>query len=199
MFRKKPTVPTTPPEWLVVGLGNPGAEYRNTRHNVGFDVIDRLAERHRIRVEGSKHQGRFGDGAIGDTSVRLLRPLTFMNLSGQSVAPHLRELRLKPDRIVVVTDDTDLPPGKLRIRSGGSAGGHNGHKSIIASLGTQEYARVKIGIGRVPKDRTVDHVLGKITVPDREPILAALEEAADAVERILADGLVAAMDRHNPA
>lgn len=198
VFRSKPVVPTTPPEWLVVGLGNPGAEYKNTRHNVGFDVIDRLAERHRIRVEGSKHQGRYGDGLIGETVVRLLRPLTYMNLSGQCVSPHLRDLKILTDHVLVVTDDTDLAPGRIRLRAGGSAGGHNGHKSLIHSLGTPDYQRIKIGIGRVSKDRTVDHVLGKITGEDREPILTSLDEAADAVELILKSGLATAMDRYNP-
>lgn len=196
MFRKS-TAPTAPPEWMVVGLGNPGPEYRGTRHNVGFDVVDRLAERHRIKLDKSKHQARFGIGRIGDTNVLLVKPLTYMNLSGRAVAPLAREYQLAPDRILVVTDDLDLVVGRVRLKPKGSAGGHNGHKSLIASLGTQDYPRVKIGIGSVDRTQTIDHVLGSFKGDEREVIALALGRAAEGVERVLEAGFEAAMNYVN--
>jgi len=159
MFKKK-AQPIAPPEWIVVGLGNPGPEYRGTRHNVGFDVVDLLAERHKIKLDKSKHRSRYGIGVVGDTTVLLVKPLTYMNLSGQAVAPLAREHGIKPERILVVADDLDMKVGRVRLKPKGSAGGHNGHKSLIASLGTQEYPRLKIGIGSVDRTETIDHVLG---------------------------------------
>ena len=196
MFRRRPE-PIAKVEWLIVGLGNPGPEYRGTRHNVGFEVIDILAERHRIKMDQAKHKARFGVGAIDGTGVALVKPLTYMNLSGQAVAPMAKQYGILPDHILVVTDDTDLPPGKIRLRATGAAGGHNGHKSLIASLGTVDYPRVKIGIGRVSKDSTVDHVLGKFTGDEREEMLRVLDRSADAVQRILLDGIERASGEFN--
>lgn len=197
MFRKKPPVPTLPPEWLIVGLGNPGPEYRGTRHNVGFELIDRLADRHRIKLDRSKHQARFGVGSLFETSVVLVKPLTYMNLSGRAVAPLMREYGLKPDRVLVLADDTDLPPGKVRLRAEGSAGGHNGHKSLIQSLGTQDYPRIKIGVGRVSKEATVDHVLGPFLPDEREAVESALKKAEQGIEALLLNGIEAAMRETN--
>ncbi|RYG20433.1 aminoacyl-tRNA hydrolase [bacterium] len=199
MFRKKPTAPTLPPEWLIVGLGNPGPEYRGTRHNVGFDFIDRLAERHRIKLDRSKHQARYGTGTLFDTSVALAKPLTFMNLSGRAIAPLMRDFGLTPQRVLVVADDTDLPPGRVRLRAEGSAGGHGGHKSLIASLGTQEYPRLKIGIGRTPKDATIGHVLGPFHPDERVDIDAALKRCEEALETLFSRGVEAAMAVANGA
>ena len=196
MFRRRPE-PIAKVEWLIVGLGNPGPEYRGTRHNVGFEVIDILAERHRIKMDQAKHKARFGVGGIDGTGVALVKPLTYMNLSGQAVAPMAKQYGILPDHILVVTDDTDLPPGKIRLRATGAAGGHNGHKSLIASLGTVDYPRVKIGIGRVSKDSTVDHVLGKFTGDEREEMLRVLDRSADAVQRILLDGIERASGEFN--
>ena len=197
MFRKKPPAPTLPPEWLIVGLGNPGPEYRGTRHNVGFEFIDRLAEERKIKLDRSKHQARYGVGTLFDTSVVLVKPLTFMNLSGRAVAPLLREYGLETDRLLVVADDTDLPPGKVRLRPEGSAGGHNGHKSLIQSLGTQTYARLKIGIGRTSKDETIDHVLGPFRPDERPDIDAALRRCEKAIEALFHRGIEAAMQDAN--
>lgn len=197
MFRKKPAAPILPPEWLVVGLGNPGPEYRGTRHNVGFEFIDGLAERHRIKLDRSKHQARYGIGRLFETSVVLVKPLTFMNLSGRAIAPLLREYGLGVDRLLVVADDTDLPPGRVRLRPEGSAGGHNGHKSLIQSLGTQDYARLKIGIGRTAKDETIDHVLGPFRPDERPEIDAALRRCEAAVELLFHRGVEAAMQEAN--
>jgi PTH1 family peptidyl-tRNA hydrolase len=171
-----------------VGLGNPGAEYEGTRHNVGFELIDRLAESARIRLYKSKHQARFGLGTLAETSVVLAKPLTYMNLSGRSVAPLMRDFGLTPARVLVLVDDLDLPLGKVRLRAKGSAGGHNGHKSLIAVLGTEEYPRIKIGIGRGEED-TVDFVLGRFSPEDRVDIDRAMREAAEMVHRVLTVGV----------
>lgn len=197
MFRKKPPAPSLPPEWLVVGLGNPGPEYRGTRHNIGFELIDRLSERHKIKLDRSKHQARYGTGTLFDTSVVLVKPLTFMNLSGRSVAPLMREYGLSPDRVLVVADDTDLQPGRVRLRAEGSAGGHNGHKSLIQSLGTHTYPRLKIGIGRTAKDATIDHVLGPFHPDERPDIEAALRRSEAGIDTLFARGIEAAMNEVN--
>ena len=197
MFRKKPPAPTLPPEWLVVGLGNPGPEYKGTRHNVGFELIDRLAERHRIKLDHSKHQARYGVGTLFETPVVLVKPLTFMNLSGRAVAPLMRDFALRPERVLVVADDTDLAPGRLRLRAEGSAGGHNGHKSLIATLGTQAYPRLKIGIGRTAKDETIDHVLGPFHPDERPDIDVALRRCETVLETLFRRGPEAAMQEAN--
>ncbi len=196
MFRKKIS-PDVQPEWMVVGLGNPGPEYRGTRHNVGFEVVDRLAEKYRIKLDRSKHRARFGIGLIQETPVLLVKPLTYMNLSGQAVAPLAREYSLEPAKILVVADDLDLPLGRNRLRAEGSSGGHNGHKSLIASLGTQAYPRLKIGIGSVNRSQTIDHVLGAFTGEERDEALDALKRATEGVERVLQDGVDRATESIN--
>jgi len=198
MFRKV-VQPTAPPEWIVVGLGNPGPEYRGTRHNVGFDVVDLLAERHKIKLDKSKHKARYGVGVVGDTTVLLVKPLTYMNLSGQAVAPLAREYNIKPEKILVVADDLDMKVGRLRLKPKGSAGGHNGHKSLINSLATQEYPRLKIGIGSVDRTETIDHVLGAFKGDEREIMPLALRRAADGVERVVNEGLELGMNLVNEA
>ncbi|HWD37470.1 MAG TPA: aminoacyl-tRNA hydrolase [Fimbriimonas sp.] len=197
MFRRAAKQPLIEPEWLIVGLGNPGPEYRGTRHNLGFEVIDRLAERNRIKLDKSKHRSRFGFGEIDGHGVLLVKPLTYMNLSGQAVAPMAREYRLKPDRVLVIADDTDLVPGRIRLKPQGSAGGHNGHKSLIAALGTTEYPRMKIGIGRVGRDETIDHVLSGFAPDERAVIDEALIRAAKAVETVVTEGLEAGLNEAN--
>jgi peptidyl-tRNA hydrolase, PTH1 family len=192
VFWKK-AAPGLPPEWLIVGLGNPGGEYRGTRHNVGFEVIDRLAESHRIKVGKAKHRAITGLGKINEATVLLVKPLTYMNLSGQSVAPLAKENQLKPENVFVVADDLDLPVGKLRIKLGGSAGGHNGHKSIIAALRSDDYPRLKIGIGKTQKDGTVDHVLGSFDRDEREVMDHAIRTAVKACEALARGGIQAAL------
>jgi peptidyl-tRNA hydrolase, PTH1 family len=192
MFRRKPK-PVLHPEWLIVGLGNPGPEYRGTRHNVGFEVIDLLAARHKLKLDGAKHQARIGTGEIRGTPVLLAKPLTYMNLSGRAVAALAREHGLKPERVLVIADDLDMAVGRTRLKTKGSAGGHNGHKSIIHSLGTQDYPRLKIGIGS-EKGQTIDHVLGRFKPEERVDIDQAVARAADGVEEVLAAGLEPAMN-----
>lgn len=187
MFRKKPSEPSLPPSWLIVGLGNPGPEYRGTRHNVGFEVIDLLAKRHKIKVDRGRNRALTGAGMISGEGVLLVKPLTFMNNSGQAVAPVARAMGIAPANILVVADDLDLPVGKLKLPEGGGAGGHNGHKSIIASLGTADYPRIKIGIGS-SSDNTIDHVLGTFKPLERSDIDQILEIAADTVEALIEGG-----------
>ena len=187
---------------MLVGLGNPGAEYRGTRHNVGFEVIDRLAERHKIKLNRSRHRAQTGLGKMFDQTVLLAKPLTYMNLSGQSVAPLARDSQLKPERVFVIADDLDLPVGKLKIRLNGSAGGHNGHKSIIASLRSDDYPRLKIGIGKVSKDVTADHVLSPFSREELDVIQAAIDTSVRACEELLREDIHAALrvvDAHNKA
>lgn len=179
------------PEWIIVGLGNPGGEYSGTRHNVGFETIDRLAASHRIKLDRSKHRSRYGVGSIRETAVALVKPLTYMNLSGQSVAPMAREWQIPPERILVIADDLDLATGTVKVRRKGSAGGHNGHKSLIHMLKSEEYPRIKIGIGK--EGETIDHVLSRFHPDERAAIDEAIAKAARAAEIILADGLERAM------
>jgi peptidyl-tRNA hydrolase, PTH1 family len=195
MFRRA----TLPVRHLIVGLGNPGPEYASTRHNVGFMVADRLAARHRISIKSSQHGARFGLGEIAGEPVALVKPLTFMNLSGRAVAPLMNRFSLQPVDLLVVYDDADLPLGKVRVRAHGSAGGHNGLKSLIASLGSTEFPRVKIGIGRSTSGDLIEHVLGGFRGAERELIDHALERAADAVETALTAGIETAMNRYNVA
>jgi peptidyl-tRNA hydrolase, PTH1 family len=185
MFWKK-AKPDMLPEWLIVGLGNPGGEYAGTRHNVGFEVVDALSSEHRIKLDKGKHRARIGLGRINDVAVCLVKPLTFMNLSGQAVGPLARTYGIKSDHILVISDDLDLPVGKLRLREGGSAGGHNGHKSLIQYLGTQDYPRIKIGIGK--GGNTIDHVLSGFDPREKELISPAIAAAAKAVAEVVLRG-----------
>ena len=198
MFRKKPSKePMLPPEWLIIGLGNPGPEYSGTRHNVGFEVIDRLASSAKKKLDVRKHRAVYGQAEIAGVSVVLMKPMTFMNLSGQAAAPVSHSFGIAPERVLVISDDLDLPVGKLRVRSTGSAGGHNGHKSIIQALGTIEYPRIRIGVGKTDRSETIDHVLGKFTPDERSLIDDALKAAVSIVEVTLREGLQAAMSQYN--
>lgn len=191
--RKKETVKA---EWLIVGLGNPGGEYRGTRHNVGFEVVDRLAEKHRIKLGRAKHRAQTGTGRIGGVEVVLAKPLTYMNLSGNSVAPLARELDLPPERILVVADDLDLPLGKVKLKPKGSHGGHNGHRSLIASLRSQEYPRIKVGIGKASGE-TVEHVLSAFDRDERDLADEMIAKAAEGVESVVQQGLEKGMNLVN--
>jgi PTH1 family peptidyl-tRNA hydrolase len=182
---------------LIVGLGNPGLRYRQTRHNVGFRVIDELAARWMVALTSARHEAESGLGVVADASVMLAKPQTFMNLSGDAVGRLRRARRLKPEAIVAVYDDLDLPCGRVRIRTGGGAGGHNGVASLISVLG-REFPRVRLGIGRPgPGEDPVDYVLGRFTGDEQGVIDRAVEHAADAVEAILREGLEAAMNAFN--
>lgn len=183
---------------LVVGLGNPGARYRDTPHNAGFRACDVLAARHRIGDEQRKFQGSFRRGRVLGHDVGLLKPETYMNLSGESVAEALRYLPVAPEDVILLYDEIDLPAGKLRIRPGGSAAGHNGVRSVIEQLGTDAIPRVRIGVGRPARGRDpTGHLLGKPRAELREIFEKAIERAADAVEAILELGIREAMNRIN--
>jgi peptidyl-tRNA hydrolase, PTH1 family len=195
-FFKRPKEPLSPPVLLILGLGNPGAQYKHTRHNVGFDLVDRLAAKNKFKVDRSQHRALTGVGVVAGHTVALAKPLTFMNLSGQSAAPLLRQYGLQPGQMIVVADDLDLPVGKTRLRLQGSAGGHNGHKSLIQTLGTQEYPRLKIGIGK-SEDPTIDHVLGRFTREERVSVDSALDRCIAVIEAWLDQGPEAAMLRAN--
>lgn len=196
MFRRK-LQPVINVEWLIVGLGNPGAEYARTRHNVGFDVIEELASRHKIKINKAKHRARIGVGEIDGTGVALAMPLTFMNNSGQSVAPMMREYGLKPERVLIVSDDLDMDLARVRLKPKGGSGGHNGHKSIIKNLGTEEYPRLKIGIHSDKRDETVDFVLSRFTPEERVDINNAVKKSAESIEVIVTQGLELALSRTN--
>lgn len=180
-------------QWLVVGVGNPGREYEGSPHNAGFEVARRLAERHRIPLL-NKHQGMYGVGPIDDTDVALLMPLTYMNLSGQSVKPALKQLGLTPQQLVVVHDEADLAFDDVRVKQGGGLAGHNGLKSVAQSLGTHDFARVRIGVGRPePGDRRplADWLLAPFdTVLDTDSLY---EHGAAVVEHIVQRGLRSAL------
>jgi peptidyl-tRNA hydrolase, PTH1 family len=182
---------------LIVGLGNPGAKYDRTRHNIGFDLIDQLAKRWQIPVSDQKRfQGLVGEGWVNHQKIVLLKPQTFMNLSGQSVRSVLDWYKLAPTEVLVLYDDLDLPLGKLRIRLAGSAGGHNGMKSIISHLGTPTFPRLRMGIGK-SQDETISHVLGKFSVAEASIVTDILQLSADAVDLSLGSGVEQAMNKYN--
>ncbi len=184
--------------WLIVGLGNPGADYLWTPHNLGFLVVDHLAARAGIRVERPEAQSFAGLGRIGGREVALAKPQTYMNLSGMAVRELAARFAAAPEETLVVVDDVALPWGTLRIREHGSAGGHNGLKSIVGALGTDLFPRVRIGIKpEHPVADLASYVLSPIRKSEREAAAAMVEAAADAVEIILGDGLMQAMNRFN--
>lgn len=185
--------------YIIAGLGNPGRQYAHTRHNVGFDTIDVLAEKYNIKVENVKGRALTGSGRIEGQSVLLVKPLTFMNLSGESIRALTDFYKIdKTSQLIVIYDDISLPPGQLRIREKGSAGGHNGIKSIISHLGGQEFLRVKVGVGQKPAGWDLaDYVLSRFTEDDRKKVEEALERAADAAVCLMTDGAEAAMNEYN--
>jgi peptidyl-tRNA hydrolase, PTH1 family len=184
---------------LIVGLGNPGSTYARTRHNVGFRVLDRIAERNRLRFGERDYKSHVARGSISGERCVLLKPQTYMNLSGEAVGRARRALRLEPAEILVVYDDLDLPLGRLRIRDAGGAGGHHGVESIIEAVGGKGFPRIRIGIGR-PAGDPVDYLTDEPITPEEEPVVdAAVERAAEAAETWLADGIAAAMNRFNSA
>ena len=184
--------------FIIAGLGNPTKEYEKTRHNAGFDAIDVLAEKHGIQITERKHKAFCGTGFIGGERVLLAKPQTFMNASGESLREAADFYKIRPEQVIVIYDDISLRVGQLRIRTKGSAGGHNGIKSIIAHLGSQDFPRIKIGVGAKP-DRMdlADYVLSRFSQTDRQMMEDAFQDAADAVEFMLADGADAAMNRYN--
>lgn len=186
-------------EWLVVCLGNPGDKYDGTRHNVGFMVADEIGERKRIPIQRLKFKALTNTCELGGAKVLLMKPITYMNLSGEAVRQAADFYKIPAQRVLVVADDVSLPVGKLRIRAKGSAGGHNGLKSIIQHLGSEEFPRLKIGVGEKPHPDydLADWVLGKFVGEDKKTIDAAVKRAADAVETVIHDGAEKAMGKFN--
>jgi PTH1 family peptidyl-tRNA hydrolase len=182
--------------WIIVGLGNPGREHAQSRHNVGFRCVDLLAERHTVRLTDRRAHVIIGQGAMGGRPIVAAKPRTYVNASGIAVRYLAQRFGASHDKVLIVTDDMDLPMGQLRLRASGGSGGHHGLDSIIAELGTQSFPRLRVGIGR-PQGEAVEHVLGPFS-RDEEMLLAqALERAADAVEAWVAEGVEAAMNRFN--
>ncbi len=184
---------------LVAGLGNPGAEYARTRHNVGFRVVDELARRWEAASWRKQFGGLAGVGQCGGEKVLLLKPLTYMNRSGQSVGEALRFHKIDPADLLVVVDDMALPLGRLRVRPQGSAGGHNGLTDVIRQIGTEAFARLRIGIEQVSGERMVSHVLSPFSPEEEEVVGSAVVRAADAVACWVTEGVVEAMNRFNRA
>lgn len=183
---------------LIVGLGNPGIRYVHTKHNVGFWVVDQLSERWGIPLSKEKWNAVFGEGRVDGEKVILLKPLTYMNLSGESVRPLLDFYKLTLDDLVVIYDDLDLPIGHLRLRMKGSAGGHNGMKSLIYHLKSEQFKRMKVGIGRpIHRIPIVDYVLSSFAEEELPHVLEATEKAVKATESWIQEGFILAMNRFN--
>jgi PTH1 family peptidyl-tRNA hydrolase len=183
--------------YLIAGLGNPGQQYRETRHNFGFAVVDRLADRYRLRLSEEKFDGAFTSGRLRGESVYLLKPQTMMNRSGDSVGPAARYHDLDPEYVVVVHDDVDLSLGRLEVKQGGAHGGHNGVRSVADQLGSSAFLRVRCGVGRPEQGSVRDHVLSRFDDSERSAADRVVDGAADAVERIVTDGPSEAQNRFN--
>lgn len=185
--------------WLIVGLGNPGREYEKTRHNTGFRAIDRLAEKLSCKIDKAKFQGLYTQVNYEGVKLLLLKPQTYMNLSGRSVLQASAFFKIPPQRIIVMFDDISLDPGRLRVRANGSAGGHNGIKSIIQELGSQDFPRVKIGVGAKPHPDydLADWVLSTFSSGEEKSLLPALDRAADAALSIITSGIPETANRFN--
>lgn len=196
LFFSKPKGPVT---WLVVGLGNMGDQYEHTRHNVGFDAVDEIADKLDIPVQRLKFKALTNTAVLGGENVLLMKPVTYMNLSGEAVEPAAAFYKIPPDHIIVLSDEVSLPPGKLRVRPGGSAGGHNGLKSIIAHLHTEAFPRIRIGVGEKPHPDydMADWVLGKPQGEDRKSIDDAIKRCTQAVECYIREGPDRAMGKFN--
>ncbi|NLK97087.1 MAG: aminoacyl-tRNA hydrolase [Epulopiscium sp.] len=184
--------------FAVIGLGNPGMQYETTRHNVGFEVIERLAYENQIQVNKKKHHALIGEGTIAGQRVVLAKPQTYMNLSGQSVIEIMNWYKIDTNHIIIIYDDISLPIGQIRIRTKGSAGGHNGIKNIIAHLNSQEFPRVKVGVGEKPPGWDLaDYVLSRFTKEEIIEMVESIKIASDAVETIIREGSASAMNKFN--
>ena len=186
-------------DWLLVCLGNPGDQYENTRHNVGFQVGDAVAERHNVPIQRLKFRALTNTITVGEKKVLLMKPVTYMNLSGEAVHEAASFYKVPPERILVVSDEVALAPGKIRVRRSGSAGGHNGLKNIIAHLGTDQFPRIRVGVGQKPHPDydMADWVLGKFQGEDKKAVEEAVKRAADAAECLIQEGVDKAMNRYN--
>ena len=197
LFRSQKTTAGQAPEYLVVGLGNPGSQYECTRHNAGFIAMDIMAEKLGFDIKRLKFKGLIGDTVIDGHRVAFLKPSTFMNLSGESVRDAMQFYKIPVEKLLVICDDISLAPGRLRIRRKGSAGGHNGLKSVIAELGSPSFRRLRIGVGRPEKSGTADYVLSKFDGAEAERFNLSLDAAAEAVRTVLTCGMARAMNRFN--
>ena len=186
-------------DWLLVGLGNPGDQYENTRHNVGFMVADELGERHNVPIQRLKFRALTNTITVGDEKVLLMKPVTYMNLSGEAVHEAAAFYKIPPEHVLVISDEVSLAPGKIRVRRSGSAGGHNGLKNIIAHLGTDQFPRIRLGVGQKPHPDydMADWVLGKFQGEDKKAVEEAVKRAADAAECLIREGVDKAMNRYN--
>ncbi len=183
--------------YVIVGLGNPGEKYDATRHNVGFETIDMLARRNNIEVKKLKHKALCGEGIIGNKKVMLVKPQTFMNLSGQSLLDIVQFYKIDPKNLIVIYDDIDIPPGSIRIRKKGSAGTHNGMRSIIYMIQTDQFPRIRVGVGKPEHGDLVNHVIGKFSKEEIPTMIDAIERSSEAVEMMVTDGIDLAMNRYN--
>lgn len=188
---KKGKASNRKPDIIIAGLGNPGAQYDGTRHNVGFAVIDRIAQMHKVKLATFKNQARFVTLELDGKAVLLVKPMTYMNLSGRAIAHLAKQYAVPPERILVVADDLDTETGKTKMKPKGGSGGHNGHKSIAQSLGTEDYPRIRIGIGK--SGETVDHVLSRFAPQERGAIDDAIDRAVETCIVFIEQGLNAAM------
>jgi len=183
--------------YIVVGLGNPGKKYENTKHNIGFITLDFLAEKNDIKINKIKHKALVGEGTVSGQKVLIVKPQTYMNLSGNSVREVMEYYKVEPEQLIVIYDDVDLPMGRLRIRKKGSAGTHNGMKSIIYDLQEEGFPRVRIGIGKERKMSLAGYVLGGFAKDERILMENAVERAAKAIECMLEKGIDTAMGEYN--
>ena len=184
--------------YLIVGLGNPENEYSNTRHNMGFDTINKLAQKHNIETNKSKFKGLYGTGNIQNQKVILLKPQTYMNLSGESIKEIVNFYHIKPEEIIVIYDDIDTEKGKIRIRKKGNAGSHNGMKSVIENLQTTEFGRIRVGIGQPEhKNDMINYVIGKIPEEEQKILQEGTDKAEEAIEEILKNDIDIAMNKFN--
>ena len=193
--------------YIIAGLGNPGKEYQNTRHNMGFKVIDRIAEKYSISVNRTKFKALIGEGRIGTEKVILVKPQTYMNLSGESIREVMNFYKPEMENLIVIYDDFDIPTGSLRIRKKGSAGSHNGMKSVIYQLKDDSFPRIRVGIGAPDEEdkiqerdkQVIKHVIGKVSTKEMETFQEAIDKAADSVVCMIEEGTDIAMNRYNTA
>lgn len=195
----KPTGASASPAYIVAGLGNPGSEYEFTRHNAGFLAVDYICGKQSVKCNRLKYRALVGEATFGDARVLIMKPQTYMNLSGEAIGEAARFYKIPADHVIVLVDDVYLAPGKVRIRKSGSAGGHNGLKSIIEHLGTDEFPRVRIGVGDKPSSDSnmPDWVLGKIPKSDQAKLFGCFEWMPDICEMIIAGNIDGAMGKYN--
>ena len=184
--------------YLIVGLGNPEEEYANTRHNMGFDTINKISEKYNIEVTKNKFEGLYGKGEIEGEKVILLKPQTYMNLSGHAVRKFMDFFKIEPEKIVIIFDDIDIEKGQIKIRKKGSGGSHKGMQSVVQMLGTEEIARIRVGIGSPEnKKDMIEYVISKISKEEKELLEPGIEKAKEAVKIIIKEGLDKAMNKYN--